>query len=274
DLPERNYQKALEAFNPPAADAKFPDQALAIYHAGVCQRGLGQRELAEGLGKPNEMPQRVQNASARFTEAVKLFALARDTFEKKPPPDPEWAAGARCDTAEMELRLGKVKEARATVEPFVKDANFAKSKFRPLGLYYHGTSCFLLNDVPHAAKALGQLAPFDQPFGPHARYLMGRVHASQSENAEAATAFDAVIAEYTKQKAAAIEALKQPDRFKNDPFEKTRLEALVKNPPPDYVAGAAFYAACLNYEAGKFGEAQGKFEAFTKDYASSPLKDD
>src|SRR5262245_64024551 len=47
DLPDRNYQKALEAFAPPASDAKFPEQALALYHAGVCQRGLGQKELAE-----------------------------------------------------------------------------------------------------------------------------------------------------------------------------------------------------------------------------------
>ena len=83
-----------------------------------------------------------------------------------------------------------------------------------------------------------------------------------------------MIAEYAKQKAAATEALKQPNKFKNDPFEKSRLVPLVRNPAPDYVAGSAFYGACLNYEAGKFGEAQAKFEAFTKDYAASPLKDD
>jgi cellulose synthase operon protein C len=274
DLPARDYQKALESFTPPASDAKFPDRPLALYHAGVCQRGLGQKELAEGVARPPEMPQRTANANNRFTEAAKLFTASREAFEKKSPPDAEWAARARCDTAEMELRIGKVKEARATAEPFVKDTALAKSKFRPLGLYYHGTASFLLNDIPAAAKSLGQLNPFDQPFGPHARYLMGRVHASQSENAEAAAAFDAVIAEYTKQKAAAVEALKQPQKFVNDPFEKTRLEGLVKNPTPDYVAGSAFYGACLNYEAGKLGEAQAKFEAFTKDYAASPLKDD
>lgn len=274
DLPDRNYQKALEAFLPPAGDGKFPEQGVALYHAGVCQRGLGQKELAEGVAKPNEMPQRTQNANAKFDAAAKLFAQARDVFDRKAPPDAEWAARSKCDIAEMELRLGKAKEAKATVEPFVKDAALAKSKYRPLGLYYHGTASFLLNDIPSAAKSLGQLAPFEQPYGPHARYLMGRVHSSQGENAEAATAFDAVIAEYTKQKTAAVELLKQPDKFKNDPFEKTRLEALVKNPAPDYVAGSAFYGACLNYESGKFGEALGKFQAFAKDYAASPLKDD
>ena len=87
DLPDRNYQKALEAFTPPAGDAKFSEQASALYHAGVCQRGLGQKELAEGVAKPNEMPQRQNNANGKFTEAAKLFTAARDAFEKKTPPD-------------------------------------------------------------------------------------------------------------------------------------------------------------------------------------------
>lgn len=274
DLPDRNYQKALEAFNPPANDANFPDRAPALYYAAVCQRGLGQKELAEGRARPNEMPQRQNNANGKFAEAARLFAQAREAFEKKNPADGEWAARARCDTAEMELRLNKPKEARATVEPLLKDAKFAQSKLRPLALYYHGTASFLLNDIPAAAKSLGQLAPFDQPFGPHTRYLVGRVHAAQGENAEAAAAFNEVLAQYAKQKAAAAEALKQPDKFKSDPWERARLESLVKNPAPDYVAGSAFYAACLHYEAGKFADAQAKFDAFAKDYATSPLKDD
>jgi len=120
----------------------------------------------------------------------------------------------------MELRLNKTKEAKATAEPFVKDAAFAKSALRPLGLYYHGFACFLLNDIPAAGRSLNQLAPFEQPFGPHARYLMGRIHQTGGENAEAAAAFDGVIATYIKQKTAADEALKQPDRLKADPWEK------------------------------------------------------
>src|SRR5207248_8607956 len=200
------------------------------------------------------------------------FAQAREAFEKK--PDAEWAARARCDQAEIELRLGKNKEARATAEPFVKDAALAKSTFRPLGLYYHGFACFLLKDVPAAGRSLNQLTPFDQPFGPHARFLMGRVHQLSGENAEAAAAFDGVLAGFIKQKAAAVEALKQPDRLKGDPWEKSRLEALAKGPPPDYVAGAAFHGACLDYESGRFGEALAKFQAFAKEFAASPLKDD
>src|SRR4029078_3751718 len=101
-----------------------------------------------------------------------------------------------------------------------KDGRLARSQFRPLGLYYHGLACFLLNDISAAGKSLNQLAPFDQPFGLHARYLMGRVPQSQDEKAEAAVAFTAVLAGYDQEKKAAAEALKQPDRFKNDPWEK------------------------------------------------------
>ncbi len=274
DLPERNYQQALDALTPAANDAAFSDRPLALYYVGVCRRGLGQNELAQGVQRPNEMPQRQQAANTQFSEAAKFFSSAREAFEKKMPPDVDWAARSRCDTAEMEIRLGKIKEARATAEPFVKDANLTKSKFRQLGLYYHGFACFLLNDIPAAGKSLNQLAPFDQPFGLHAHYLMGRIHSLQDEKAEAAAAFDAVLAGYAKQKADATAALQQPDRFKNDPWEKIRLETLARGPAPDYVAGSAFYGACLNYEAGKFGEALGKFQAFAKEYATSPLKED
>ena len=274
DLPNTDYPKAIEALNPPAADANFPDRPLASYYLGTAHRGAGLKELAEGVAKPNEMPQRQQAAQGKFVEAEKAFGQARELFEKKMPAVADWAGRARCDLAEVQLRLNKTKEARATAEPFAKEPILRNNKYRPLGLYYHGIACFLLNDVPAAGKSLNQLSPFDQPFGPPARYLMGRVHMAQGENAEAAAAFDGVLAEYDRQKKQAVELLKTPDKFKNDPWEKARLEALVKNPAPDYVAGSAFYGACLNYEAGRFGEALPKFQAFAKDYATSPLKDD
>src|SRR5580658_8176290 len=121
DLPERNYQQALDAFSPATNDAAFVDRPLALYYAGVCRRGLGQNEIAQGVQKPNEIPQRQQAANGHFTEAAKFFTTSREAFEKKAQPDAEWAARARCDTAEMEIRLGKNKEARATAEPFSKD---------------------------------------------------------------------------------------------------------------------------------------------------------
>jgi len=273
DLPDRDYAKALETLIIASNDPKFPERALALYYAGVSRRGLGQKEMADGAARPNEMPQRQQAANNHFGEACRLFIRAREAFEKK-PADAEWAARARCDQAEMEIRLGKAKEARSSTEPFVKSAPFEKSQYRPMGLYYHGFACYLLNDLAPAGKSLNQLAPFDQPFGLHARYLMGRIHHREGEKAEAASAFAVVLTDYEHAKKAAGEALKQPDKFKNDPWEKSRLEALVKGPAPDFVAGAAFHAACLNYEAGKFGEALPKFQAFAKEYANCSLKDD
>ena len=178
DLSDRDYQKALDAFTPAASDARFGDQPLALYFAGVSRRGLGQKELAEGAAASNEMPQRQQAASGHFTEAGKFFAQ-RPAFESKPPPEAEWAARGACDSAEMELRLGKSKEARTLVEPFVKDSALAKSQFRPLGLYYHGFACFLMNDILAAGKSLNQLARSISRSG-FTRYLMGRTHARKT----------------------------------------------------------------------------------------------
>ncbi len=274
DLPERDYQKALEALTPAANNGKYVDRARALYYAGICRRGLGLKELQEAVARPNELPQRQQTANGHFTEATKFFTQARETFEQKKPADAEWAARTRCDLAEMQLRLGKPKDASATVEPFVKEAALAKSPLRPLGLYYHGFAAFLQDDIPAAGRSLGLLAPFDQPFGLHARYLLGRVHEKSDEKAEAATAFTAVLTTYDEQKKAAATALTQPDKFKNDPWEKARLEALAKGPAPDYVAGAAFYGACLTYEAGKFGEALPLFQNFSREFPNSPFKDD
>src|SRR5205823_8772089 len=105
-------------------------------------------------------------------------------------------------------------------------------------------------------------------------YLVGRVLHLGGENAEASVHYDGVLADYEKLKKDAAEALKQPDRFKANPAEKARLEALVKGPVPEYVAGTAFHGACLNYEAGKFGDALTKFRAFVKDHPGSPLAPD
>lgn len=272
DLPNPDRQKAIDALTPPANDDKFADRASALYYLAAAHRAVGLHELAEGVAKPNEAEQRRKNAEPRFADAARFFALSRETFDKKGEAEP--SDRARADQAEMELRLGRLKEARATAEPFAKDPAFAKSPARPVGLYRHGLACFLLGDLPAAGRSLTQLAPYDQPFGPHARYLVGRVLADQGQRAEAAAAYDAVLTGYAKQKADAVEALKQPDRFKTDPWEKARLEGLTKNPPPEHVAGSAFYGACLAYEAGRFGEALGKFQAFPKDYDKSPLKDD
>src|SRR5205807_1205394 len=84
-----------------------------------------------------------------------------------------------------------------------------------------------------------QLSPFDDPvFGSHARYLIARIHHVGGERAEAADHYEAVLTDYGKQKQAATQALNQPDKFKNDPEEKARVEALAKGPMPDHVGRA------------------------------------
>ena len=270
---EPNFPAAIELFTPPANDGGFKERGGALYQLAVCQRVLGLKELEKPSANPAELQQRKQAADPKFAEAAKRFAEARDWFAGQQQPDK--SGRARCDLAEMELRLGKVKEARATTEPFAKDAAFAKNTARPLGLYYHGLACFLDRDYQTAGRSLNQIAPFTDPtFGIHARYLVGRVLHLSGENAEASVNYDTVLADFEKAKKDAVELLKQPDRFKGNPLEKARLDALVKGPTPEYVAGAAFYGAGLNYEAGKFGEALAKFQAFAKEFPTSALLPD
>ncbi len=263
--PEQDFAKAIENLNPVANDGAFPERGQAMSLLASCQRSLGLRELEKG-------PSGKSAADQRFGEAHKWFVSARDWFAGLKKDDE--AGRARCDQAEMELRLGKVKEARGTCEPFAKDPGFAKNKNRQLGLYFHGLASFLDRDFQNAGRSLNQADLKDPVYGPHVRYLVGRVLHLEGQTAEAAVYYDGVLADHEKLKKDAAEALKQTDRFKNDPAEKKRLERLASGPAPEYVAGAAFHGACVNYEAGKFPEALGKFQTFAKDFPTSPLAPD
>src|SRR5438309_420606 len=95
------------------------------------------------------------SARRAFNEKNFPFAAARDAFDarvkgfdpdKPPPTDLEWAARARCDQAEMLLRLNKPKEAQAAAAPFTKELSLAKSRYHALGLYYHGFASYLTKD--------------------------------------------------------------------------------------------------------------------------------
>src|SRR5262245_13449383 len=279
DMPERPYAQAIEQLQPLAGNKASPDYPFVLYYLGLSKRALGLSELAQAVSKPNEAQQRRQNAAGRFNDAVKHFADAAAPFKgrvkpnaeaKEPSVEQEWVARCLCDQAEMELRLQKPKEAQQTAGPFPRDAAFAKSRYQRLGLYYHGYASFLLKDYPTAARSLNRQDLFaDSVVGPHVRYLMGRIHQNDGEANEAAQQYEAVLADYTKQKTAAAEALKRPDTFKNNPEEKARLEALVKT-PPEHVVGAAFAAATLHYEAGRFADALGRFTDFAKLHPDSP----
>lgn len=262
--------KAVELLKSPAEDGGFADRGAAMYQLAVCQRILGIRELEKPNAKPAEAK---QAADAKFGEALRWFVAARDWYANAKQDD--WAARARCDQAEVELRMGRSKEARGTAEPFGKDPALAKNPHRPLGLYLFGLACFLEKDYPAAFRALTPADVAKQPvYGLHARYLTARVHHLQDEKAEASVHYDAVLAEYEKAKAAAAEAVKDPNKFKGQPFELARLKTLATGPAPEHVAGAAFHTAGLKYEAGKFNDALEKFQAFIKGNEKDPLAAD
>jgi TolA-binding protein len=283
DGPAKDYNGAIQQLQPLANNKDFPEHPFVLYYLGLAQRGLGTQELAQASAKPQEANQHRNAAQQRFDEASKNFAAAAAAFPARVPKQPadadrsptpielEWVARARCDHAEMLLRLHKAKEAREAAEPFLRDSQLQKSRYRGLGLYYHGFACFLLKDNLAAGRSLSLLTPFTDPvYGTHARYLLARVHHAAGERQEALTHYEGVIADHDKQKQAAAEMLKQPDRFKNDPQEKARLEQLVRGPLPDHVRRAAFFLGVMQYEDGKFAEAIKQLNTFRQPPPSSP----
>lgn len=281
--PEKDYKGAVEQLQPIAGGKELHEFPFILYYLGLAQRGLGLHELAEAAAKPQEAPKRREAASHRFDEAAKYFGSAIEPFSarvKLPLPDEgktlpidlEWAARARCDRAEMLLRLDRVQEAQAAAEAFGKDPVLMKSRYRGLGLYYHGFASLLRKEYQAAGRSLSLLAPFQDPiFGTHARYLLARVHHLQDERAEATAHYEDVLTDFARQKQTATQALKQPAQFKNDPDEKARLEALLKDPPPDHVARSMFHLGVLLYEDGKFSEAHTHLNNFVQQFPGSPL---
>jgi TolA-binding protein len=284
EIPERDYTGAVEQLQAIAGNKDLPEHALVLYHLGLAKRGLGTRELAQAEAKPPEAPQRRAAANRLFEEAATQFAAAATAFKarakplpenaKELPPDQEWLARSVCDQAEMQLRTNKIKEAQASAEPFLKDP-LAKSRYQGLGLYYHGFASFLLRDYQMAGRSLNQPGALADPVvGIHARYLLARTYHLGDERNKAALHYEGVLTDYDKQKQAAAQALQRPDQFKNDLEEKARLEALVKNPPPDYVGRAAFGLGVLLYEGGRFADALTRFTQFAQQHPTSSLLSD
>ncbi len=285
DGPDKDYNAAVAELQPLAGAKDAPDYPFYLYYLGLAERGQGVKFLAQAAAMPQQAQQLKDQARGRFDDAAKQFAAALAAFSarvKPPAPDAkdlpidlEWAARARCDLAEMRLRLLDPKGAREAVEVFTSDSLLAKSRYHGLGLYYHGFACFQLKDELAAGRSLTDLAPFTDPvYGGHARYLLARIYHNDPTNnqrAEAMEQYQGVIDDYAKQKAEAVETLKQPDRFKNDPDEKARLEALVRDPPPDYVARSTFFLGVMQYEDGKFAEALTRLAAFAQQHPTSPL---
>src|SRR3954467_12487353 len=77
-------------------------------------------------------------------------------------------------------------------------------------LYREGVKQFQAQDYVAAGRALSQLAPFTQPFGEHARYLLARVHDLAGERPEAMALYDAIIDYDTQCRRAAADILSRP----------------------------------------------------------------
>jgi TolA-binding protein len=280
--PEKKYDEARDLLQPLAASKDFADRTLATYYAGVAHRGLGLQELAKGDNQPNEAAKQQASAQAHFGSAIPLFTQAITVFLSKVETplendkltlEAEWVARARCDLAEMQLRVGRLKEAQTSAAAFVNDPLWSKSRYRNLGRYFHGYASVLLKDHVAGQRTLSMLAPFDDPvFGNHARYLLARTHHLADERAEATTHYDGTIGGYAKSKSEAVQLLKEPQKWGNDAEVRARLEALAKGLPPDHVARATFYLGVLHYEGGKFIDARTRFAEFVKQFPQSPLR--
>jgi TolA-binding protein len=282
-LPEKDRNEAEIQANLTrlAGEKEFADRPAAAFRLALLIRNQGLRELPKPDAPPEEMAQRTAAAKAKFEQAAAAFAVALPLLqaEAKEPGDKElseaWqsVARARCDLAEMQLRLGKLKEAQATADPFLNDPNLSRSRYVEFGRYLAAHATFLLGDIAAAQKALTMIAPYSSPdFGPHARYLLARTHHLSEERGDALAQYELAIADHQKHQANAALMLKEPQRFQNDPVKRDEYERTLKRPTPDHIARSQFYLGVLLYEAGQFAQAKTRFQDFAKAFPQSPMK--
>ncbi len=280
--PERDYAKAAEELNQLAGAKTLPEYPQVQYYGGFARRGLGVASLAKAREKPAEANAHKEQARQRFEEAAKHFGTAAGLFaergkeakaDKGLPADLEWAARSRCDEAEMFLRVGKAKEARAALALFTgEDARkWQASRYADLGLYQAGFASFLLGEMNAAGKLLSRTSvQDDEVFGTHARYLLARIHhqnTEANEREEARALYGSVLKNHEENKKKADARLRTP----LDTDTKARLERLVRGPVPDHVSRSNFYLGVLQYEDGRFAEALTHFQAFEKQNPEATL---
>jgi len=227
-------------------------------------------KAAAMISLPRPVPMSTPAPSLLLAAAAPAPAPAPAPVQAAPPPPVavpdklEWVVRARCDQCEMLLQVGRYKEAADLARPLTTDSGVAKSRYRPLALYYLGYASFALKDYAAAGRALSQLAPFKDEFGVHARYLLARTHHLSDERPEAAAQYKALLADYEAPRKAAQAALKNPAALK--PEQQAAMTALVQSPPPDYILRASFYTAMLVMEERKFPEALERFTAVVQQY--------
>ena len=279
ELPQKDYAAVIVALQPVLGQPDSSDRPIALYHLASCQRKLGLLALEQAIAKPTEAAALRKSAIDQFAESAKNFAAAADAFAGQgkakavvdAASDREWMLRSRCDQCDMLLRLDKNKEVVELAQKSIVDKEYVKIAFRELAIYQSGCASFALKDYLSAGRALSQLAPFEQVFGNHARYLLSRTHHLAGENPEAIAGYKALLADYEALKKTAGEAMKNPAVLKLD--DRTRFETLLK-PPPDYIARATFHSALLAAEAGEFTEALTGFTAFVTLFPAHPLIDE
>ena len=247
-----DFTAAAAALQNVVGIADFPDRGMALYYLAAAQRGLGYLALAQAAAKPTEAANFRTQANQQFDPAAKNFAAAADALAARlqaanPPVPPdvplaEWRARARCDQCEMLLRLDRTKEAADLATAWLADKANEASRFRHLALYHQGYASFALKDYLAAGKALSQLAPFQQEFGVHARYLLARTHHLADERPEATNQYKALLADFEQRKKAAAESLNNPGAL--TPDQRTRAEALARGPVPEYVTRRSSTRPC------------------------------
>lgn len=282
EQPNPNYQEILDTLRPAADNAAFADRPLAQHLMGSAHRALGMKAVADAVAKPNEAPTLKNTATAQFTEAIKWFTAAAASFQAKVPAaalpdnqplpgDLEWASRARCDQAEMLLRLNRPAEVAPLLDIFLKTPHLARSKYFGLAHYYLGHAAFLGKDYLTAGRLLSKLAPFaDSNYGVHAKYLLARIHHLANERNEAAALYEALIADHDQKVAVAKQQLGNAAAMASQPEEKARLEFVTKF-PPDYIPRSALYWGVLLYEQDRFPEALEKFTQLPTKYPGTPV---
>ena len=274
ELPQKDYKAAIAALQVAAGKSDFPERAAALYYLGTAQRAVGLASWEQIAAKPNESANLKKAASENFAEALKSFTASGDAYAERlkaksdSVADQDGLLRSRADQADILLRDEKNKEAADLAESLLKDKAFEKNPLRDSLYYALGCARFALKDNLAAGRALSQLAPFDQDFGLHARYLLSRIHHLDGARPEANTGYKSLLADYDAKKKVAVEAMKNPAAIK--PEDRLRMEGFVK-PAPEFVARAMFYSALIAAESGEFGEAVAGLGAFTQQFPNSLL---
>ena len=270
--PEKDYRNAIDLLTTVTSPSyTFAERPYGLYYLGLAYRGLADQLTTQATTQPTTRAANLRgNSESNLRYAANNFGAAGDAFlAAAPKPNPagtevspllEWAAKARCDQAQILVRLGRYKEATTAVEQFAFDAGLARTRYRNLAIYYFGYAAFAQKDFAPAAKALSLLSPFDEPdFGPHAQFLLARTHHLSGDRAEAAANYQSVMFAYDTRRKQAAESLKNADALKLTPAQKAELTATLAAPLPDYVSRAAFYMGILLFEQENYQEAAQRF---------------